>query len=91
MHEVTGAEKIRRLPWEIANSALKAFFYTATFGSLVFVLLLSKLRFPRPLIGLRLLAFPCAAFFVYRTLKFAPGALPRRAPLAKAWRLFRVA
>jgi len=59
MHaKLTNAEKIRRLPWNIAhNAANNVFCYFTVFGS-VFILFLNELGLPKTQIGFLLSLFP---------------------------------
>lgn len=56
--EPTYAEKIRRLPWAIANIALNSIFAQITFGGPIFLLFLDELGLPKTSIGFLLSLFP---------------------------------
>jgi hypothetical protein len=56
--EPTNAEKMRRLPWAIANVSLNAIFAQITFGGPIFLLYLAELGLPKSGIGFLLSLFP---------------------------------
>jgi MFS family permease len=70
-HAATDEQKIRALPWCLAQSVLNTFFVLWTFGGSVFVLFLDELGLSKGLIGLLLSLFPFCGLLA---LGFAPVA-----------------